>query len=154
MIALSWQITVASLLLLPVFMIPVRYIGGRLQEQTKDQADLNAAMSTQMSERFNVSGALLMKLFGNPDRETREFAHKAAGVRDIGVRIAMSNSVFFTAMVLVGSLATAVAYGVGGTSVISGAMTLGTLLALVALLGRLFVPITRSEEHTSELQSH
>lgn len=140
MIALSWKITLASLLLLPVFMIPARYIGGRLQEQTKDQADFNAAMSTQMSERFNVSGALLMKLFGNPTRETQEFAQKAAGVRDIGIRIAMSNSVFFTAMMSIGSLATALVYGIGGNSVISGSLSLGTLLALVALLGRLYGP--------------
>lgn len=140
MLALSWQITVASLLLLPVFMIPARFIGGKLQEQTKEQADLNAAMSSQMSERFNVSGALLMKLFGNPARETNEFAHKAAGVRDIGVRIAMSNSVFFTAMMSIGSLATALVYGIGGNNVISGSLSLGTLLALVALLGRLYGP--------------
>ena len=140
MLALSWQITLASLLLLPVFMIPARYIGGRLQEQTKDQADLNAAMSSQMSERFNVSGALLMKLFGNPARETQEFSRKAAGVRDIGVRIAMSNSVFFTAMMSIGSLATALVYGIGGNNVISGSLSLGTLLALVALLGRLYGP--------------
>lgn len=140
MLALSWQITLASLLLLPMFMIPARYIGGRLQEQTKDQADLNAAMSSQMSERFNVSGALLMKLFGNPARETQEFSRKAAGVRDIGVRIAMSNSVFFTAMMSIGSLATALVYGIGGNNVISGSLSLGTLLALVALLGRLYGP--------------
>lgn len=140
MLALSWQITIASLLLLPVFMIPARFIGGKLQEQTKEQADLNAAMSSQMSERFNVSGALLMKLFGNPGRETHEFADKAAGVRDIGIRIAMSNSVFFTAMMSIGSLATALVYGIGGNNVISGSLSLGTLLALVALLGRLYGP--------------
>ena len=142
MFVLSWKITVASLFLLPVFWLPARLMGRRLQALTRDQADNNAAMSTQMSERFNVSGALLMKLFGRPDRETAEFAERAGRVRDVGVSIAMANSVFFTAMVLVGSFATALVYGIGGNAVISGALTLGTLLALVALLGRLYGPIT------------
>ena len=142
MLVLSWKITVASLFLLPVFWLPARLVGRRLQSLTREQADNNAAMSTQMSERFNVSGALLMKLFGRPDRETAEFSYRAGRVRDVGVNIAMANSVFFTAMVLVGSFATALVYGVGGNAVISGALTLGTLLALVALLGRLYGPIT------------
>lgn len=142
MFVLSWQITVASLLLLPLFMIPARWMGTRLQQLTRQQADFNSAMSTQMAERFNVSGALLMKIFGTPKRESEMFSEKADSVRNMGIRIAMSNSVFFTAMVLVGSLATALVYGMGGNSVINGTLTLGTLLALTALLGRLYGPIT------------
>jgi ATP-binding cassette subfamily B protein len=98
-------------------------------------------MSAQMAERFNVSGALLMKLFGNPARESASFAAKAASVRDIGINIAMANSVFFTAMGLVGALATALVYGMGGWQVIASSMTLGTLLALTALLGRIYGPM-------------
>ena len=142
MFVLSWQITVASLLLLPLFMIPARWMGTRLQQLTRQQADFNSAMSTQMAERFNVSGALLMKIFGTPNRESQMFSDKADSVRSMGIRIAMSNSVFFTAIVLVGSLATALVFGMGGISVINGTLTLGTLLALSALLGRLYGPIT------------
>ena len=142
MFVLSWQITLASLLMLPLFMIPARWMGSRLQALTRQQADFNSAMSTQMAERFNVSGALLMKIFGTPKRESEMFSGKANSVRHMGIRIAMSNSFFFTAIVLVGSLATALVYGMGGQSVINGAMTLGTLLALTALLGRLYGPIT------------
>ncbi|CAB4332563.1 unannotated protein [freshwater metagenome] len=142
MFVLSWQITLASLLLLPLFMVPARWMGSRLQSLTRQQADFNSAMSTQMAERFNVSGALLMKIFGTPQRESKMFSEKADSVRHMGIRIAMSNSVFFTAMVLVGSLATALVYGMGGVSVINGTLTLGTLLALTALLGRLYGPIT------------
>ena len=142
MFVLSWQITLASLLMLPLFMIPARLMGSRLQALTRQQADFNSAMSTQMAERFNVSGALLMKIFGTPKRESEMFSDKANSVRHMGIRIAMSNSFFFTAIVLVGSLATALVYGMGGQSVINGAMTLGTLLALTALLGRLYGPIT------------
>jgi ATP-binding cassette, subfamily B, bacterial len=142
MFVLSWQITVASLLLLPLFMIPARWMGTRLQLLTRQQADFNSAMSTQMAERFNVSGALLMKIFGTAKRESEMFSEKADSVRIMGIKIAMSNSVFFTAMVLVGSLATALVFGMGGVSVINGSLTLGTLLALSALLGRLYGPIT------------
>jgi len=142
MFVLSWQITVASLLLLPLFMIPARWMGTRLQVLTRKQADFNSAMSTQMAERFNVSGALLMKIFGTAKRESEMFSEKADSVRIMGIKIAMSNSVFFTAMVLVGSLATALVFGLGGVSVINGSLTLGTLLALSALLGRLYGPIT------------
>lgn len=142
MFVLSWQITVASLLMLPLFMIPARWMGSRLQTMTREQADYNSAMSTQMAERFNVSGALLMKIFGTPARESQMFSEKADAVRIMGIRISMANTVFFTAIVLVGSLATALVYGMGGVSVINGTLTLGTLLALSALLGRLYGPIT------------
>ena len=116
MLALSWPITVAALVLLPVFLVPAKWVGRRLQELTRESMQLNASMSTVMTERFNVSGALLVKLFGRPEEEDAGFAAKADRVRDIGVRIAMSNRVFFTAMTLVASLATALVYGVGGSS--------------------------------------
>jgi ATP-binding cassette subfamily B protein len=142
MMALSWQITLASLVLLPVFLIPARYMGRTLQGMTRQQMQLNAEMSTQMSERFNVAGALLVKLFGRPDEEAQQFSGKAARVRDTGVRIAMANRIFFTALTLVAALATALVYGIGGNLAITGAITVGTLLALAALLGRLYGPLT------------
>ena len=103
MFALSWPITVISLILLPLFLIPARWMGRRLQAQTREQMQLNADMSSMMTERFNVSGALLVKLFGRPDEESAAFAGKASRVRDIGVEIAMSNRYFFTALTLVAS---------------------------------------------------
>jgi len=142
MLYLSWQVTVLSLLMLPVFVLPAKYVGRRLQALARRQMQLNAAMSTTMTERFNVSGALLVKLFGRPPEEEAQFSDKAAKVRDIGVRIAMSSRVFFTALTLVASLATALVYGIGGHLVISQQMTVGTLLALAALLGRLYGPLT------------
>jgi len=142
MLLLSWQITVLSLLLVPLFLLPARWMGRRLQSLTKEQMQVNAEMSSQMTERFNVSGALLVSLFGRPGEEHASFAGRAARVRDAGVSIAMANRWFFTALLLVGSIATAVAYGVGGNLVISGAITLGTLLALVALLAQLYGPLT------------
>ena len=142
MFALSWPITVISLILLPLFLIPARYMGRRLQAQTREQMQLNADMSSMMTERFNVSGALLVKLFGRPEEEASSFAGKASRVRDIGVEIAMSNRYFFTALTLVASVATAIAYGVGGNLVIDGTLTIGTLLAITALLARLYGPLT------------
>jgi len=142
MLALSWPITVAALVLLPVFLIPARWMGRTLQQMTRDQMNLNAQMSTQMTERFNVAGALLVKLFGRPDEESTLFSDRAGKVRDIGVRIAMANRIFFTALALVASIATAMVYGVGGNLVITGALTVGTLLALASLLGRLYGPLT------------
>jgi ATP-binding cassette subfamily B protein len=142
MLYLSWQITVASLLLLPVFLLPAKRVGRMLQALTRESMQLNAEMSTTMTERFNVSGALLVKLFGRPDDEQAQFAGRAGRVRDIGVRIAMSNRVFFTALTLVASLATALVYLIGGHLVIGGSLTVGTLLALAALLGRLYGPLT------------
>ena len=142
MFALSWQITLASLILVPLFLLPARYMGRRLQALTREQMALNAEMSSQMTERFNVSGAMLVKLFGRPDAEAALFSGRASRVRDIGVRIAMANRWFFTALTLVAALATAVTYGLGGNLVINGAITLGTLLALVALLAQLYGPLT------------
>lgn len=142
MTALSWQVTLAALLLVPLFLIPARWVGRRLSGLTRDQLALNAELSTSMTERFNVAGALIVKLYGRPDQELSEFSRRAAGVRDTGIRIAMYNRVFFTALTLVAALATALAYGMGGLSVIEGTITVGTLLALVALLARLYGPLT------------
>jgi ATP-binding cassette, subfamily B, bacterial len=142
MLALSWPITVASLVLLPLFLIPARWFGRTLQAMTREQMQLNAEMSTQMTERFNVAGALLVKLFGRPDEEASDFSGRSGRVRDIGVRIAMANRIFFTALTLVAALATALVYGIGGNLAITGAITIGTLLALAALLGRLYGPLT------------
>ena len=142
MFLLSWQVTLLSLVLVPLFLLPARWMGRRLQALTKQQMQVNAQMSTQMTERFNVAGALLVSLFGRPEREHEEFSGRAAQVRDAGVSIAMANRWFFTALLLVGSIATAITYGVGGNLVIGGAITLGTLLALVALLAQLYGPLT------------
>jgi ATP-binding cassette, subfamily B, bacterial len=142
MFALSWQVTVVSLLLVPLFLLPARWMGRRLQAMTREAMGLNADMSAQMNERFNVAGALLVKLFGRPDDESAAFSSRAGRVRDIGVRMAMANRWFFTALALVASLATAITYGLGGNLVISGVLTIGTLLALVGLLAQLYGPLT------------
>ncbi len=142
MFALSWQITLMSLALVPLFLIPARLVGGRIAEYTRRQLTLNADMSATMTERFNVAGAILVKLYGHAPSESAHFAMKAAQVRDTGIRIAMSHRVFISALTLVAALATAIAYGVGGTAAINGGLTVGTLLALVALLGRLYGPLT------------
>ncbi|MCH9815037.1 MAG: ABC transporter ATP-binding protein/permease [Actinomycetia bacterium] len=142
MFLLSWQITLAALILVPLFLLPARWMGRRLQDLTRNQMIWNAELSTQMTERFNVAGALLVKLFGRPKEEEQEYAGKAAEVRDIGVRIAMANRYFFAALTLVAALATAIAYGVGGNFVINGTLTLGTLLAIVGLLAQLYGPLT------------
>ena len=142
MLYLSWQITVAALLLLPVFWIPARRVGARLQGLTRESMQLNAEMGNRMTERFNVAGALLVKLFGRPVEEDEQFSERAGRVRDIGVQIAMSNRIFFTALTLVAALATALVYGVGGLLAISGSLSVGDLVALAALLSRLYGPIT------------
>jgi ATP-binding cassette subfamily B protein len=142
MFVLSWQVTVVSLLLVPLFLLPARWMGRRLQAMTRESMGLNADMSAQMSERFNVAGALLVKLFGRPAEEASSFSSRAARVRDIGVRMAMANRWFFTALTLVASLSTAIAYGLGGNLVIQEVLTIGTLLALVGLLAQLYGPLT------------
>ena len=142
MLALSWQITVGALVLVPLFLLPARWIGRRLQELTRQQFSLNAEMSSQMTERFNVAGALLVKLFGRSQDEDRDFARRAQGVRDAGIKIAFANRVFFTSLTLVASLATALVYGAGGVFVVNDDITLGTLLALTALLAQLYGPLT------------
>jgi ATP-binding cassette, subfamily B, bacterial len=142
MASLSWQLTLASLALVPFFLIPARYMGRRLAGLSHAQMGLNADMGSRMTERFNVAGALLVKVFGDPRREDEEYAVRAAGVRDMGVRIAMNRSVFIVALTLVASLATAMVYGFGGLMAVGGTLTVGTLLALTALLARLYGPLT------------
>ncbi len=142
MLYLSWQVTLLALVMLPAFVFPAKYVGRRLQDLSRQAMENNAEMSTTMAERFNVSGALLVKLFGRPEEETQRFDAAAAEVRQIGVKIAMANRFFFASMVLVASLATAVVYGVGGNLAISGNLSVGTLLALAALLSRLYAPLT------------
>ena len=142
MISLSWQITVLSLLLLPVFLAPTRFVGRKLQQYTQQSFELNADMSSTMTERFNVSGALLVKLYGNPKKEAAVFRNRARKVADIGINMAMLNTFFFIALVSVASVATAIAYGVGGHLSISGSMTVGGLIAITTLLTRLYGPLT------------
>jgi len=142
MFLLSWQITLMSLVLLPVFIIPARLIGGKLQDLTRESYALNAQMNTTMTERFNVSGALLVKLFGRPEQEDAAFRDKAGRVRDIGVTSAMYGRVFFAALTLVASLATALVYGFGGVLAARGSLGVGTVVALAAYLTRLYGPLT------------
>ncbi len=142
MLYLSWQVTVISLFLLPVFILPAKWVGRKLQAITREAMQLDAAMSTTMTERFNVAGALLVKLFGRLPEESEQFSAKAARVRDIGVVSAMYSRIFFTALTLVASLATAAVYGIGGVLAIGGSLSVGDLVALAALLTRLYGPLT------------
>jgi ATP-binding cassette subfamily B protein len=142
MLILSWEITLTSLILLPVFLIPAKWMGKKVQSLSREQMVLNAEMSQTMTERFNVSGALLVKLFGDPAVEGSNFYRKASRVRDIGIKISMTNTVFFVGLTTVATIATAIVYGFGGSLVISEVLTLGTLLALTALLARLYGPLT------------
>jgi len=142
MFTLSWQITLISLILLPVFLIPTKWVGRKLQGYTRQSFDLNAQMSATMTERFNVSGALLVSLYGDSKKEKNEFAEKARRVADIGISIAMLNRIFFIALTSIAAVATAMAYGIGGHLAISGELTVGTLLAITALLARLYGPLT------------
>lgn len=142
MMILSWQITLLSLCLLPLFLFPAKRVGKRLQEFTRKSFNLNAEMSSTMTERFNVSGALLVTLYGEPTSEHDLFAAKAGKVRDMGIRIALYNRVFMIALTSVAAIATAFAYGIGGHLAISGSITIGSLLAITALLARLYGPLT------------
>ena len=138
----SWLVTVIALLLIPMFIIPARLVGRRLQRLTRESMQLDAAMGSTMTERFNVAGAMLAKLFGRPQEESRVFAERAAKVRDIGVVQAMYGSSLFIALTLLASLSIAVVYGVGGELVVRGAFQVGTLVSLALLLNRLYGPIT------------
>ena len=142
MATLSWPLTLGALALVPFFLVPARLMGRRLASLAHEQMVQNAEVGTRMTERFNVAGALLVKLFGRPAVEDEEYAVRAAKVRDIGVRIAVNRSVFFVALTLVASLATAMVYGVGGLMAVNDTLTVGTLLALTALLARLYGPLT------------
>lgn len=142
MLILSWQITLISLLLLPVFLLPTKWVGKRIQALTRDSFNLNATMSSTMTERFNVSGALLVALYGKPKSEESYFRMRARKVADIGIQTAMLNRVFFVGITSVAAIATAFAYGIGGHLAISGGLSVGTLLAITALLARLYGPLT------------
>ena len=142
MMVLSWQITIFSLLLLPAFLIPTKWVGRKLQALTRESFNVNAEMSSTMTERFNVSGAMLVSLYGQPARERENFRAKARRVADIGIKSAMLNRLFFIALTSVAAIATAFAYGIGGHLAISGKVTVGTLLAITALLARLYGPLT------------
>jgi ATP-binding cassette subfamily C protein len=142
MLGKSWQVTLLALVLLPLFLIPARRFGSRLAGLRKDAANLNADMSTQMTERFSAPGATLVKLFGRPRDESREFEGRARRVRDIGVRTAVMQFVFFTALMLVSSLALALVYGLGGYFAIRGQLAAGDVVVLALLLTRLYAPLT------------
>ena len=139
---LSWMVTLIALAMIPLFIIPARRVGRRAQRLTRESMQLNAEMGSTMTERFNVSGAMLVKLFGRPGEEASQFASRAGRVRDIGVTQAMYGQVFFIALTMLASLVTAVVYGLGGSLVIHGIFQLGTLVALTTLLGRVYAPIT------------
>ena len=142
MFTLSWQITALSLLLLPAFIYPTKWVGRKIQNLTRESFNTNAEMSSMMTERFNVSGALLVLLYGKRGVESLGFNSKARRVADIGIEIALLNRIFFVSILSVASIATAIAYGVGGHLAISGAITVGSLLAITTLLARLYGPIT------------
>jgi ATP-binding cassette, subfamily B, bacterial len=138
---LSWTVSVIALALIPLFLLPARLVGRRLQRLTRESMQLNAEMGSTMTERFNVAGAMLVKLFGRPRDETTLFSQRAARVRDIGVVQSMYGQVFFVSLTMLTSLVTAVVYGLGGTLVIDGVLQIGTLVALTQLLGRVYGPI-------------
>ena len=142
MLRLSWQITLLALLLLPLFVVPARRMGSRLAHLEREAADHNAAMTTQMTERFSAPGATLVKLFGRPSREEAEFARRADRVAQIGVRTAMGQYVFLTALALVSALALALVYGLGGYLALRNRLETGTVVTLALLLGQLYAPLT------------
>jgi ATP-binding cassette subfamily B protein len=142
MIILDWRITILAVILLPVFVIPAKRVGRRLSAITREGFDLNASMNTQMTERFNVSGALLVKLFGARHRESAAFGERAGRVRDIGIKSAMYSRTFTIALALVASIGTVLVYWLGGQLVISGTITLGAMTAMAALVVRVYDPLT------------
>lgn len=142
MLILSWQITLLALVLFPLFLLPARWLAPKLSAITRERYQVDAAMAQTMTERFNVAGALLVKLFGRPAEESSTFARRAGRVRDIGVTSAMYSTVVMVALSLVAALATALVYGLGGVFVVDGTLAIGTLVALTAYLNRLYGPIT------------
>jgi len=153
MIGISWQITLIALLMLPVFVYPARRMGTRLARLEREAANHNAVMSTQMTERFSAPGATLVKLFGRPSIESSEFAARASRVRDIGVRTAMVQAIFVTALTLVSALALAVVYGLGGFYALKGSLDAGAVVSLALLLTRLYVPLTALASARVEVMS-
>ncbi|MGD9791931.1 MAG: ABC transporter ATP-binding protein [Acidimicrobiia bacterium] len=142
MIFLEWRLTLISLLVLPLFVIPAKRVGIKLQEISRESMNLNARMNTQMTERFNVSGAMLVKLFGAHDTEARDFSKRAARVRDIGIRNAMYGRLFFVGLGLAAVMGTAAVYGVGAHMVISGDIEDGVLVTMALLVTRIYAPLT------------
>jgi ATP-binding cassette subfamily B protein len=142
MLLLSWQVTLLAMVMLPLFLFPARWAGRKLAGLSHEQMQVNASLSSTMTERFNVGGALLAKLFGRAADDDAVFAERAGQVRGLGIRIAMISRIFFSALTLVAALATALVYGLGGHLAISGTLTVGTLVALAALMGRLYGPLT------------
>jgi ABC-type multidrug transport system fused ATPase/permease subunit len=153
MFGVSWQITLLALVLLPIFVLPARRMGAKLARLEREAAGHDAAMSTQMTERFSAPGATLVKLFGRPDRESAEFAVRARRVRDIGVRTAMVQFVFITALTLVSALALALVYGLGGFFALTGSLDAGAVVALALLLTRLYAPLTALASARVEVMS-
>ncbi|MGC4861095.1 ABC transporter ATP-binding protein [Micromonospora sp. DT68] len=153
MLTFSWQITLLALVLLPIFVLPARRMGSRLARLQREAAEHNAAMSTRMTERFSAPGATLVKLYGRPAEESAEFAARARRVRDIGIRAAMLQWVFITALTVVGSLALALVYGLGGVYALRGSLDAGTVVALALLLSRLYAPLTSLASARVEVMS-
>ncbi|MFZ4812171.1 MAG: ABC transporter ATP-binding protein, partial [Ilumatobacteraceae bacterium] len=142
MIALEWRLTVLAVIVLPIFIVPAKRVGKRLQAITREQMGVNAEMNSQMTERFNVSGAQLVKLFGRSRDEVNLFDSRAKRVRDIGITSAMYGRVFFVALGLVGAIGAAAVYGIGAFFVVDGTISTGTLVALAALVTRVYQPLT------------
>ncbi|MEQ4717208.1 ABC transporter ATP-binding protein [Nonomuraea sp. B19D2] len=142
MFALSWQVTLVALVLLPIFIVPAKFVGRRMSALTREQMQLDAEMSSVTTERFNVAGAMVAKLYGRPEDDAEVFGRRAARVRNVGVTVGMYGTVFRVALGLVAALATALVYGIGGVLSVSGVFELGTLVALAALLMRLYGPLT------------
>ncbi|AVM01807.1 ABC transporter [Gordonia iterans] len=153
MFAISWQITLLALILLPVFVVPARRMGTRMAGLARESAEYDARMSTQMTERFSAPGATLVKLFGRPEAESREFARRADAVRDIGVRQAMLQEYFYTALMLVSALALALVYGLGGWLAVHQHLSAGAVVALALLLTRMYAPLTALANARVEIMS-
>lgn len=153
MLSTSWLVTVLAVVMLPLFLVPARRMGTRLAALRREAADHNSAMSTQMTERFSAPGATLVKLFGRPDEEAEEFRVRAARVRDIGVRTAMLQFVFVTALTLVAALALALVYGLGGALALGGQLNTGDVVTLALLLTRLYAPLTSLANARVEIMS-
>ena len=153
MVSLSWQVTLLTLLLLPVFVLPARRLGARLARLRREAANHNAAMTTRMTERFSAPGATLIKLFGRPAQESAEFSVRAGRVRDIGIRSAMLQQVFLIALTLVSALALALVYGLGGALALNGTLAAGDVVSLALLLTRLYAPLTALANARVEVMS-
>lgn len=153
MLGISWQITLLSLVLVPLFILPSRRVGTRLADMRRESANYNATMSTQMTERFSAPGATLIKLFGRPEEESTEFAARASRVRDVGVRSAMLSFAFVTALTLMAALALALVYGLGGFYALQGTLKAGSIVSLALLLTRLYSPLTSLANARLEVMS-